>query len=820
MSNFTKRNKASAIDFSWFFSTNLKAVFRNLYKRKVYAALNIVGLSLGMTIAFLLWIYVDDQNSYDKHIANLDRIYRVNYDLNLGGERQIFCNVGRPVAGTLKSEFPEVKAATRIYGMGGLQNHEGLLLVEGKNVRSSQFFVADSSFFKVINLPFVSGNPDRALNDPNSIVISESLAIKLFGSTEVLGKFVYANDPASEALKITGVLKDGNQKTHLPIDALVSYTTFGDVDQWLGAHVYTYILLGEYNDITNLEYKMPAFYAKYTKDYFEQRGGTAALLFQPLSSIFLDQEYIWEPYPHGSKTNLTALSLLMFFLLLLACINYVNLATASSSERSREIGIRKTLGSSRSLLIAQFLTEPVLLALMSCVIVVMATFLLLPYFNFLTDLAFDASTILSIENLAFILILSVIIGLLAGLYPAFYLISLNAKNGIKDTSKGKKGELLRRALVMSQYCIASTLIIGVLFVAKQTIFIKNKDIGFDKENIVVLKIPDEITNQQAETLMESLRNESYIVSVTGTNNSLSNEPNASDPLFIAPDGTTFDTSMGRIEVDHDFIKTIKANIVAGRDFDRNVGRSEYESVLINESAVKKYNWGKFPTEMKHRSREKDENGNYSYWRIIGVVSDFNVGPAYQNVAPLMISLNHWKINNIYIRVVENKSMSAPNDIERLWQNFFPHGNFDFTFLDSELDALYRKEVKFLSLLKVICMVIIVIASLGVLGLVSFTLELKKKEIAIRKVNGAPVTSIIALLSRKFLILLTIANLLAIPIALLLINQWLNNFEQRIVLDFWPILLSVLVCLTFTVIALAYHVSRAIRSNPIQALRYE
>ncbi len=801
--------------------TNIKIGWRNLTKRKVPVVINISGLAISMAVSFLLWLYVSDQLSYDLHLDDAHRVYRVNYNLNLDGQQSVYSNVAQPIGPTLKEEYPEIEEVVRFYGKG--PNHSASFQVGDKQIQSTKVFYAEEAFLKVFKMELIAGSADQVLREPNSVVISEALAEKLFSGTDVIGKTIQMGQDASRTLKVTAIIKN-SFRTHLLVEALISTNipTRTDKHRWLGGHVYTYLLLNELNDIAGLQEKIPVFCEKYISDYFEEKGGSADLLLQPLTSIYLDEEHIWELYPHGNRTNVLIMAVMMLFLLVIAGINYVNLATARSAERAREVGIRKALGSPRRLLIGQFMTESVLLVLFSGVIAIFLCIALLPVFNDLSGLHLSIGTMVTPVNVISILLLSLVIGLLSGCYPAFYLISFVPVNVLKGRFvKGKRADRFRTLLVISQYSLSSILVIGMLFVGEQTRFIMNKELGYNKANLVSLKVPnDPATSDKLDVFINEVGTKSSVLGITSSYNSLSVDANANDPIFETPDGNTVYTSMNRIDVGFDFIRTIKGKIIMGRDFERTRGESERHSILINEAAVKQYGWENIATNLKLRSKEPDERGDYYYQQVIGVVSDFSIGPSYQQVAPLMINLNEWGINHVYVRLSGQETFDGIAQIEASWNELFPNYALDFTFLDQELNNIYAREAKFLSLLRSVSALIIFITSLGIIGLISFTIETRQKEIAIRKINGASIQAILVLLSRKFGWLIIIANCIAAPIAFYFTRQWLFSYEQRIDLSVWPLIWSIVICLTFTCLALIYHSLQAAKTNPVKSLRYE
>ncbi len=810
--------------FSIMLKNIIAITIRSLMKRKVYTVLNILGLATSIAFAFLLWLYVKDQRSYDRHFANAQRIYRINADFNMNGKRDIYSNAPRPIGPTLKADYPQIAAFARMYGMGGLSTHTCFLEVDKKRVKTTEIFVADSSVFQIFERVFVEGDPATALSEPNSIVLTESLAVKLFGSEPAFGQSLIVQSSRPKTVKVTGVVRDELRNSHIPIEAYISWSTYPyqyEMTQWYGAHTYTYILLNESNNIQALRQKVPEFYEKHMKETFENANGTADLMFQPLTDIHLSKEYVWEPNPHGSETNVEALSLVIVFLLVYAVINYVNLATARAVERAAEVGLRKVLGSPRRFLVYQFIAEAVLLAGFSGVFALLLCSVLLPYFNQLADLQLSLLVLLDLKNVLYVLALSVSIGLFAGLYPAFYLSSLNSLRVLKGKfASSAKGELLRKLLVTSQYIIASVLIASILFVGRQTHYIKNRDIGFDRENIVAVRIPaDTNVSRRIKPFVDGLRNMPTVAGVTNTYYELEKEANQFTPTLENADGTTFRTGADLITVDPHFLETIGVQLVAGRNFLQGSEAEEDRSILINEMAVKKFGWEENPLGGKYVGYP-DSEGKVTKYQVAGVVKDFSLGVSYQTINPLIIFLNNEGGSTLYIRAAAHQGLNALAAAERKWNDLYPGYGFEVYWLNESLEALYQKEEKFLGLLAAFSFVILFIASLGIFGLISYTTQLRRKEIAIRKVLGSPARSIVMLLSKKFAILLLLANSVALPLTYYLVEMWLDNFSYRIDITAGPFAISVFVCAFFTALSLLYHTMQAVWANPVNALSYE
>lgn len=812
-----KRKKSiHAVNESVMLKNLIIIAFRSLRKRLSYSLLNIAGLATSITFAFLLWIYISNQNSYDKHFANEANIYRVNIDCDMNGKRDVYSNVPQPVALALKNDYSDIKSTLRI----ALTDHTAVLEYENKKIKSEKILIAEGTLFQFFDREFISGIPDKALVEPNSIIISESLAEKTFGSIDVMGKAL-AFPAEKKVLKITGVIKDDDRPSHIPLEAAISWSTFPEyeLDWWYGGHAYTYILLHEGSQIQNLDNQMPAFFNKYMKKTFDEFNGKGKMFFQPLKDIYLSEELVWEPYPHGSKTNVIALTLITLFLIVFAVINYINMATARAAERASEVGIRKVLGSSQHSLWIQFFSESILLSLSAGLIALPLAWIMLPYFNELTDMGMIAQSFFTIRNTVAVLLLALCTGIVAGIFPAIYLSSLKTIKVLKGKfSSSTQGDFLRKGLVTIQFLIAALLITGILVVYQQISFIKNKDIGFDKENLVNIRIPnDSLVRKIIPSFINEIKTFPQVLSASVANLDLHREANSFSPVLRNEDGSTFRMGADIIVIDADFIKTIDAKMVAGRNFREN-STTEMESyILINETAANKFGWSKNPLGGTFAGWTLDEPANR---KVLGVVKDFHLGFSYQLIHPTIIMLSEGVGYNLYVRIDGTDIKNTIRSIESSWHKSIPDFKMELSFVDETLDSLYNREEKFLQLLTVFCFIVLFIASLGVIGLISYTTQLRKKEIAIRKVLGSSARSIITLLSGKFIRLLLLANLLALPFSWYLLNLWLTNFAYHIEMGAIPFLVAFVVCFVFTLLSLVYHTIQAATRNPIDSLKYE
>ncbi|MBO3698239.1 ABC transporter permease [Roseivirga sp. E12] len=802
---------------------HFKVAIRHMKKRKSYVIMNILGLAMSISFSLLIWMYVETESGYDQHYENAGRIYRVIFDVKHDGIHVPQADIGQPVGPTMKSDFPEVIEKTRLRRIGATNTFaKGDIVIE-----STDFFVTDPDFFKVFSAEVLFGDKETALTAPNTVVLTESLAMQLFGRTDVVGEtLIYSGVRPPMDMKVKAVIKDLGKKTHLPMRALISYSTYFDQRElinWLRKS-YTYVLLNEQNEVETLRSKLPDFSDKYLAEVLRQRispTATVKLHLQPLTEIYLADEFLGEPYPHGSRENLEILSTIMIFLLVMACINYVNLSTATAVERASEVGIRKTLGSSRGNLIFKFLSESIFLALIAGMVAMLISIVLLPYFSEITGLEKSVLDLFSGTNLIIVLLLSLTMGLLAGLYPSLYITRFQPLMALKPggVGVGKRG-WLRKGLIVIQYAIAGSLMIWIFVIGQQINFVKERDVGFDKSNLLELTLPeDQAALQSAAAFLSELNELPQVKGVTKANFDLASGYGVGSHLMKSPKGEQVNANLAAISVGYGFVEALGAQFVVGRDFNEN--RPSEKGVLINQSAMDQYGWSDNPLKAKYLSR--DRQGEVTgEWDVIGVVSDFKPGESYDMVSPLIIFLDARTTPGMRVLVnvdLQNPATFAP-ELGKLWERHFPDNIFEFQVLEDRLNRLYAKEETFQQLLTVLNLITVMITILGVVGLISFTTEVRKKEIAIRKISGARVETIMTLLSKQFLTLLVIAFAIAGPIGYYLSSNWLSNFSIHAKFTMLPVGFTFLICLLFTIMAISYHALRAANANPVKALRYE
>jgi len=574
------------------FNNYVKIAIRNLMRKKFYSVINIIGLSIGITCSLLIFLFIQSELSYDKHYEDAENIYRLGVEYNIGGKLDRYCNMPRPIGTNLKKLFPEIIEYTRLCGVNGLRTHKAMIEYGNNKIRCENIFAADSSFFRVFSNEFISGNPEDALDKPDSIVLTESLAKKIFGTLEATGRTVKIDNDYE--MNVVAVIKDNPGRSHMAYEAIVPWNMVyreGEENVWYGWHVYTYVKLPDGYPVKNFETKFPEFYDEYMTETFERIDGSCKIITQPLKSIHLTSNLTWEAYPNGNIINIYIFSIIAVFLLIIACINYMNLATARSACRGMEVGLRKVFGSYRASIIWQFITESIIIAMLATILAVGLAELVLPLFN---TLIVDNVEINFIKDPAYILgllVLSLFVGFFAGIYPAFYLSAFEPVQVLKGKlAKGLRGVSLRKILIVVQFNISIALIIGTLIVLQQISFAKNKELGFSKENMMVISVKDTLVNSQIPIIMEEFLSNPDILAAATSYNLPGVELNHTTVNVENDEGGYDPVGCQFMQIDYDFADLLELKFVEGRNFDREIEKSAYQSILINEAAVKKFGW--------------------------------------------------------------------------------------------------------------------------------------------------------------------------------------------------------------------------------------
>jgi putative ABC transport system permease protein len=801
----------------------IKTALRNIRKQKGYSLINILGLSIGMASCLLILLYVQDELSYDRYHVNADQIYRVAGSYRMGGRSFETATVGAPVAKVLVDDYPEVEDAVRFRDKGSFVIRYG-----DNSYKERHIVYADSSFLRMFNIPLIKGNPGTALADPNMLILSKKTAEKYFGSEDPIGKILKLDDKYD--YKVTGIFERIPSNTHFHFDILLSMGSLKESKEliWLNNNFNTYILLTEGVNPRSLEMKFPEMLKKYMGPQIKLLTGkswdeidtseiSAEFYLQPLTDIHLHSDLLAELEPNSDVKYVYIFSIIAIFVLLIASINFMNLSTARSAGRSKEVGIRKVLGSHRKQLIKQFLTESTLLSLVSMGFALLFIKLALPAFNSLSGKELTPADMTKGVVVTAVFAITLLTGFLAGSYPAFFISSFRPANVLKGKLKtGIKTGPLRSGLVIFQFAASVILIIGTFVVYNQLSYIQNKKLGFDKEQVLILSNTYLLGNQAKSFKDEVLSSPLFL---NGTISGCLPTPSERNSTTVFPEGNFNDehtTSIQVWDVDHDYIQTLGMEIVEGRDFSREFA-TDTEAAIINEAAVKQFGWDRAVG--KRLSRFTSQQGNSITHTVIGVVKDFHFESLRTNIGPLLMYLDD-NTGLIAFRLNTANISGAINLLEKKWGAFLPNQPFEYFFMDDEFDSMYHAEQRIGKIFSVFAGLAIFIGCLGLFGLSAFTAEQRTKEIGIRKVLGATVPTIIRLLLREFVILIGIANLVAWPVAYLVMNRWLKDFAYKMAPSLWIFLLAGIGTLIIAIMTVGFQAVKAAVSDPANSLRYE
>ena len=799
------------------FRNYLKIAFRNLLKYRAYSFINILGLAVGITACMMILLYVNDELSYDTYNVKAERIYRFYGRAHMQGREFKMAVTPAPAGATLVHDYPEVVQYTRLLPASNM-----LIRYKDNVFNETRFFWADSTVFDVFTIPFTEGNPKTALNQPHTVVLTESLAKKYFGNEDPLNKIMNFED--GTAYTVSGVVKDCPSNSHFHYDIFASMASIeaGKSNFWINNNFYTYIVLKKGASASKLQAKFPALVKKYagpqiyqglgiTFEDWEKKGNAYQFFLQPLTSIHLHSHLNNELEANSDIKYVYIFSIIAVFILLIACINFMNLSTARSITRSKEVGVRKVLGSNKSQLVKQFLIESFLLTFISILIAVLLVEIFLPLFNNLADKNLHTNYFHSLVAIPALIAAIIIVGLISGSYPAFFLSSFQPSKVLKGKATGSKGSWLRSGLVIFQFSISIILFIGTMIIYNQMKYIQDANLGFNKEHVLVVQRAWALENH-AETFKDELIKNPHIINATNTNDLPGRV--FSETVFKlenAPVSQQF--LMGLITTDGNFAKTMGIDLTEGRYFSKN-NPSDSVAVVLNESAVKTFNI-KDPIGKRIIFAGQNLTCN-----IIGVVKDFHLRSLHQKIEPLVIYYRSGQTNYLPIRISSNDISGTISAIKNEWKKFVPNKPFEYFFLDEDLNRLYHSDQKTGEILTSFSLLAISIACLGLFGLAAFTTERRTKEIGIRKALGASVLNVIFILSKEFTKWVLIANIIAWPVAYFFMNKWLQDFAYRINVSIWIFILSGIIALFIALLTVISHAIKAARANPVKSLRYE
>jgi len=809
----------------------LKTAFRGLWKNKGFSAINILGLAIGLATCLLILIYVTDELSYDRWNVNADRIYRLDNEIRFGGNHVVLAVAPAPGGPTLLRDYPEVEKEVRFRMNGGRLVKKG-----NQNIKEQAVILADSTLFDVFTLPMIAGDPHTALKEAHTVVITERMAEKYFDATAatmsaVVGRTLTIND--SIPYKVTGVIRNIPTNSHFHYDFFISLTESDEAkvtdDGWLSGNFNTYILLRKGADPRQFQAKFGGLIMRYVAPLLHQAvniswedflksGNMFEFTLTPLTSIHLHSNKVAELEANGSMQNVYIFSAIAVFILLIACVNFMNLSTARSANRAREVGIRKVLGSMRGGLISQFLLESVLISLISLLLALGLAALLLPVFNGLSGKEMGIGVFARPWMLPAILGLVVVVGMLAGSYPAFFLSAFQPVNVLKGkVSGGMRTGWLRNTLVVFQFIISIFLLVGTAVVYRQLKYIQSRDLGFNRDQVMMVNNAYVLGNQ-ARAFEQEIKGMTGVEGATMTGFVPTGGDGNNDAIFLSPDLDVKKSISTQVwPVDDQYIPVLRMQILSGRNFSKDF-LTDSTAVVVNEAAVGLMH-GEKPIGAKLYEIGDLKTKKAKEYHIIGVVRNFNFNTLRQVVTPMMLYLG-WDEGRISLRIHGADAHQLAGQIETLWRKMAPSQPFSYTFMDEEFNNLYLTEQRQGSIALSFSLLAIFIACLGLFGLTAYAAEQRTREIGIRKVMGATVGGIITLLSRDFLLLVLIAMLFAFPLSWWAMHHWLMDFAYRITIGWEVFAVAALLAIAIAVLTVSFQAVRAALANPVRSLRSE
>jgi len=794
---------------------HLKVAIRNLFRQKFYSLINIFGLAIGLAICLLIITFVKDEWSFDQHHTKADRIYRT---LMIWGSAKTDA-AAHPInpyrlQPALKIDFPEVEQVVRF------ANYRAILKYENRDYVERRTFLVDPEIFDVFDYDVVLGDATTALSSPFSVMLSERTAHKIFGTENPIGKVLqYNND---HELKVTGVFRELATNSHLTADVFISMETgkqtFNQLvlNNWGEGSCYTYLLLPEGFDKQSIEDRFPAFIEK---NMGEGRSGDVGMALQKMTDIHLHSNLRGEIQANSDVRYIYLSLAIALFIILIACINYMNLVTARSVRRAMEIGVRKTLGATRTSLVLQFLMESMVAAMMAFALGYGMAALAMRSFAAFVDKELSLNPFLHPEIVILMLGITAIVGLLAGAYPALYLSSLQTirvfKNSLRNGSRG----MLRSSLVVFQFAISIALMISMMVMYKQWNFMKNRDLGINEENLVMIPIPDQ---SKYEALKVQLLDQSNVISVGASNKRLTDRL-SSNLGFKAeqfePD-PKFGNSIKVVTADFDFLKTLQVEFREGRDFSPDYGSDDTSAFVLNQAAVDMIGWDKPIGKRFETSEFSDGSWVTRKGSVIGVIENYHHESLHNAIEPAVYYVSKGWINWMTVRLGGGDVKASMAAIKEKWTQFAPEELYDYQFMDDRIDQMYRTEERFFKVITFFSIIAIIIANLGILGLSAFIAQQRTKEIGVRKIFGASVANLVFMLTREFSILVWIGFAVAAPVSYWLLDGWLENFIYRAEIGWLPFLLAGILAMSLAWCTSGFQSLKAAISNPIKALRHE
>ena len=792
------------------FKNYLKIAWRNLLKNKIFSLINVMGLTIGITCCMMIFLYLMNEFSVDKFHSKGKSIYRVMRGFDITGTRDRTSFFSAPYGPALLNDFPaDIAEAVRVLPTNGLVSFGD------RGFNEKKLYLTDTDFFTLFSFPLVKGNSATALKDPGSVVLTETTARKYFGNEDPMGKMVQLDKRFQ--LRVTGIAKDVPSNSHMDFDLVVPLSNYSNDDWfnvWINNNMFVYVLLNQQSNKSALEKRFPAFMEKYMGKEMAQLGSKFDLALTPLQDIYFEHASSFDNVKHGDRTVVYIFLSIAVLILLIACINFMNLSTIRAVERAKEVGLRKVMGALRYHFAWQFIGESILLAVIACIFSVGLLELLMPVYSQLLGYSLTVSWTRPPVYL-FLAGTILVVGFLAGSYPAFFLSNFSPIQALKGKLKlGKGGAFFRQALVVVQFSISVFLIIGTIIIMNQMNFVKNKELGYDQERSVVVPLDNNDIHAARYNFKNELERDNHVASVS----LMSGEPGGFfDIHTFKVEGTNDQVWKLRTDfADFEYVKTLDLKLVAGRDFSSQYSTDTTDAAIINRTAATKL--GFTPEQAVGKWIQNSIRDN-SKRRIIGVVEDFNFLSLKENMDPLVISPSEDRRVAV-IKLKPGNLPAAIASIKNIYSKVAPVYPFEYNFLDQKFDILYKTDIRQQTILGIFSGLAIFIACLGLFGLASYTATKRTKEIGVRKVLGSSVRNIIVLLSKDLLKPVLLATIIAIPIGYYAMNTWLENFAYRTKMEWWVFALAALITISIALLTVSFKALKAALTNPVTSLRSE
>lgn len=805
------------------FQNYFKTAVRNMMRYKGFSFINILGLAIGITGCLVIGIFVWDEMQFDRDVPGGENVYRLYEERNDNGNISYSTPVPPAYASFLKREYPEVEATARILMSGD----KFLAETNEKQQFEEKGWYVDSTFFRIFPFSFLQGSPATALNHPNSIVLSREMAERFFGASEAIDKTMRLN---KQEFVVKGVIENVPGHFHFDFRFLMPVRAIGfpaeRMEKWTWHQFYTYARLKPGADVNQLQDKFQAHIRREILPVNAGSGSTFMPFFQKLKDIHLHSaEFIYDPARRGNAAYVKALTIIALAVLLIACFNFINLATARSFRRAKEIGVRKVVGADRKQLVLQFLGETILLSVIAVLIATLTTWLLLPSLNNFTGKEIVFNPFANPQLGLLIIAAGILIGILAGVYPALVLSGFQPIRVLKSTKIAGNGSTpwLRQALVLVQFALSALLIVCAIVVYNQTNYLGKKDLGFNNEQVVYFEVRDSLANK-LETFKDELRRSPDIVAVT-SGYGLPGDQFAGESIRVVTSEGEKEFPISLFIGDHDYIKTLGLRLLAGRDFSRDYSSDVTSAFIINETAVEKFGFGS-PEKAIGRQLNWDEwepqdsTQPVKRGKVIGVIEDFHYKSLHEQVSATVLQIYPQVTFKVAakLRTADiNKSIAFIGDT---WKRFVPDYPLDYKFMDETYGAMYRNEEKLATLLWIFTLMAIFVGCMGLFGLAAFSAEQRTKEIGIRKVLGASSIQIMSLLSRNFVVLVLLSSLIAFPLAWWAMNNWLEDFPYRVTIGWWVFAVALISALSIALLTVSFQSLKAAKTNPVKSLRTE